>query len=55
MVKMTPDELRKSYIDFMKRKGASQVPSAGLLPENDLSAAFRSLTTGGGRNVESLY
>ncbi len=26
-----------------------------LLPENDLSAAFRSLTTGGGRNVESLY
>ena len=40
MVKMTPDELRKSYIDFMKRKGASQVPSAGLLPENDPSTLF---------------
>ena len=37
---MTPDELRKSYIDFMKRKGASQVPSAGLLPENDPSTLF---------------
>lgn len=37
---MTPDELRKSYVDFMKRRGASQVPSAGLLPENDSSTLF---------------
>lgn len=40
MVKITPDELRKSFIDFMKRMGASQVPSAGLLPENDSSTLF---------------
>lgn len=37
---MTPDQLRKSYVDFMKRRGASQVPSAGLLPENDPSTLF---------------
>ncbi|WP_270816335.1 alanine--tRNA ligase [Hungatella effluvii] len=40
MVNITPDELRKSYIDFMKRIGASQVPSASLLPENDPSTLF---------------
>ncbi|BCN30739.1 alanine--tRNA ligase [Anaeromicropila herbilytica] len=40
MMKMTPDELRKSYIDFMKRIGASQVPSSSLLPENDPSTLF---------------
>jgi alanyl-tRNA synthetase len=40
MVKMTPDELRKSYIDFMKGIGASQVPSSSLLPENDPSTLF---------------
>jgi alanyl-tRNA synthetase len=40
MVKMTPDELRKSYIDFMKRIGGSQVPSSSLLPENDPSTLF---------------
>lgn len=37
---MTPDELRKSFIDFMKRTGASQVPSSSLLPENDPSTLF---------------
>lgn len=37
---MTPDELRKSYVDFMKKRGASQVPSASLLPENDPSTLF---------------
>ena len=37
---MTPDQLRKSYIDHMKRIGASQVPSASLLPENDPSTLF---------------
>ena len=38
--KMTPDQLRKSYLDHMKRIGASQVPSASLLPENDPSTLF---------------
>lgn len=37
---MTPDELRKSYVGFMKKRGASQVPSASLLPENDPSTLF---------------
>lgn len=37
---MTPNELRKSYVDFMKKRGASQVPSASLLPENDPSTLF---------------
>lgn len=37
---MTPDELRKSFIDFMERMGASQVPSSSLLPENDPSTLF---------------
>lgn len=37
---MTPDQLRNSYIDYMKRLGASQVPSASLLPENDPSTLF---------------
>lgn len=37
---MTPDQLRRSYIDFMKKRGASQVPSASLLPENDPSTLF---------------
>lgn len=37
---MTSDQLRESYIGFMKRRGASQVPSASLLPENDPSTLF---------------
>ncbi len=37
---MTPDQLRRSYVDFMKRRGASLVPSASLLPENDPSTLF---------------
>lgn len=37
---MTPDELRQSYVDFMKGIGASQVPSSSLLPENDPSTLF---------------
>jgi len=37
---MTANELRKSYIDFMKRIGARQVPSSSLLPENDPSTLF---------------
>ncbi|MBD5490174.1 MAG: alanine--tRNA ligase [Lachnospiraceae bacterium] len=37
---MTPDQLRKSYVSYMKRIGANQVPSASLLPENDPSTLF---------------
>lgn len=37
---MTPDQLRRSYVDFMKRRGAKLVPSASLLPENDPSTLF---------------
>lgn len=37
---MTPDQLRKSFVGYMKRIGASQVPSASLLPENDPSTLF---------------
>lgn len=37
---MIPDQLRKSFIGYMKRIGASQVPSASLLPENDPSTLF---------------
>ncbi|MDE6750044.1 MAG: hypothetical protein K2K21_13430 [Lachnospiraceae bacterium] len=37
---MTPDQLRNSFVGYMKRIGASQVPSASLLPENDPSTLF---------------
>lgn len=37
---MTPDELRNSFINFMKNFGSSQVPSSSLLPENDPSTLF---------------
>lgn len=37
---MTPNQLRTSYVRFMERGGASQVPSASLLPENDPSTLF---------------
>ena len=37
---MTPDQLRKSFVGYMKRIGASQIPSASLLPENDPSTLF---------------
>lgn len=37
---MTPDQLRKSFVGYMTRIGASQVPSASLLPENDPSTLF---------------
>lgn len=37
---MTPDQLRESYVGYMKEIGASQVPSASLLPENDPSTLF---------------
>ena len=37
---MTPDELRKSYIDFMVGYGAIEIPSDGLVPENDSTTLF---------------
>ncbi len=37
---MTPNELRQSYFDHMRAKGAVVVPSANLLPENDSTTLF---------------
>ena len=37
---MTPNELRDSYFNFMRAKGAVVVPSASLLPENDPTTLF---------------
>lgn len=37
---MTPNELRKSYLDYMKSKGSVTVPSSSLLPENDPTTLF---------------
>lgn len=38
----TPDSLRDSFLNFMVKRGAVAVPSAGLLPENDPSTLFTS-------------
>ncbi len=35
-----PNELRNSYLNFMKNLGAKIVPSSSLLPENDPSTLF---------------
>ncbi len=37
---MTPNELRESYFNHMRGKGAVVVPSASLLPENDPTTLF---------------
>ncbi len=37
---MTPDELRESYFQHMREKGAVLIPSASLLPENDPTTLF---------------
>ncbi|MBJ3762408.1 alanine--tRNA ligase [Maribius pontilimi] len=37
---MTPDELRKSYIDYMVAAGSVEIPSDGLVPENDSTTLF---------------
>ena len=37
---MTPNELRNSYFNHMRSKGAVVVPSASLLPENDPTTLF---------------
>ena len=38
--KNNPNELRQSFFDFMKSKGAVIVPSSSLLPENDPTTLF---------------
>ena len=37
---MTPDQIRVSYSEFMTKRGASEIPSASLVPENDPSTLF---------------
>ena len=37
---MTPDQIRKSYSVFMTKRGAFEIPSASLVPENDPSTLF---------------
>lgn len=37
---MTPDEIRKSFLDEMTRQGSIAIPSASVVPENDPSTLF---------------
>lgn len=37
---MTANELRQKFLDFMKSKGHTIIPSASLVPENDPSVLF---------------
>ena len=37
---MTSSEIREKYLDFMKSKGHSIVPSVSVIPENDSSTLF---------------
>ena len=37
---MTPNELRKKYIDFFVSKGHKQIPGSSLIPENDPTVLF---------------
>ena len=37
---MTANELRRKFLDFMKSKGHTIVPSASLVPENDPTTLF---------------
>ena len=37
---MTPEALRRSFLDFMEARGARTIPSASLLPENDPTTLF---------------
>lgn len=39
-MKKDPNELRKSFFDFMQSRGAVIVPSSSLLPENDPTTLF---------------
>lgn len=48
---MTPNELRESYFNHMRGKGAQVIPSASLLPENDPTTLF----TGSGMQPMIAY
>ena len=37
---MTPDILRKLYIDFFKSKGHTEISGSSLIPENDPTVLF---------------
>jgi alanyl-tRNA synthetase len=37
---MTPDQLRKTYLNFFSQKGHAVIPSASLVPENDPTVLF---------------
>lgn len=37
---MKPNELRKKYLDFFKKKGHAIIPSASLIPEHDPTVLF---------------
>ncbi len=39
-MKITSNEIRQKYLDFMKSKGHSIIPSAPLVPENDPTVLF---------------
>lgn len=40
MPKMTPNQLRQSYLDFFAERGHSVIPSAPIVPENDPTTLF---------------
>lgn len=48
---MTPNQLRTSYLEHMRKKGAVIIPSANLLPENDPTTLF----TGSGMQPMITY
>ena len=37
---MTPNELRRKYLDFFKKRGHAIIPSASMVPENDPTTLF---------------
>lgn len=37
---MTPDEIRNSFLDEMKRQGSVPIPASSVVPENDPSTLF---------------
>lgn len=39
-IKNNPNDLRQSFLDFMRRSGSVIVPSSSLLPENDPTTLF---------------
>jgi alanyl-tRNA synthetase len=39
---VTANDIRKKYLDFLKKNGHQEIPSASLVPENDPSTLFTS-------------